>query len=584
MKRPWHVWSFFLVGLLLVLLTMGWFTAKVLELDTERQAMRRNAQVEERVRLSMWRMDSYLAPVIGTESARPYFVYNSFYPAGRAYTRMFAQLQPGEVLFPSPILRVPGRWSLLHFQLAPDGRMTSPQIPEGNMLDLAESGYLKQEEIAIARDRLGLLQKLASRQALEAHLPEGELSTGTGLASSSASLPGNQVSVGNEAMLDNDWNARNVAFQQASSVSTLSNDLSGARQQVRGGLMKPFWLGDQLVLARQVQVGNDRWIQGVWLDWPTIQADLVAHVADLLPEAALVAGPVPTRLTPQTQLASLPAHLLAGPVPVANGGGFTPLQVSLLLAWISVVLAAATAGAALFSAVSLSERRASFVSAVTHELRTPLTTFRMYTEMLDSGMVDQPDKLKQYFSTLHLEAERLGHVVENVLSYARLERNRYGAVLEPMEVGALLDRVQDRLAARAHQSGARWSVQLGEGAQSRVVRVDLAAVERILFNLVDNACKYGCQEPESPVMLDVKVDDRGVDFRVCDRGPGIPPNQVRRLFQPFEKAPENPSRASEGIGLGLALSRKLAGKMGGDLLALDTVERGACFILRLPAA
>lgn len=85
-------------------------------------------------------------------------------------------------------------------------------------------------------------------------------------------------------------------------------------------------------------------------------------------------------------------------------------------------------------------------------------------------------------------------------------------------------------------------------------------------------------------MLDVKVDDRGVDFRVCDRGPGIPPNQVRRLFQPFEKAPENPSRASEGIGLGLALSRKLAGKMGGDLLALDTVERGACFILRLPAA
>lgn len=582
MKRPWHVWSFFLAGLLLVLLTMGWFTSKVLELDSERLAMRRNAQVEERVRLAMWRMDSYLAPAIGTESARPYFVYSSFYPAGRAYTRMFAQLLPGEVLFPSPILKAPGPWSLLHFQLAPDGKMTSPQIPEGNMQDLAESGYLEQEEISLARDRLKRFQGLASRQALEAHLPAEELSQGTELASSTTVLPAAQETLRVEAMLDNDWNARNVAFQQASTVSTHNIDLSGARQQVRGGLMKPFWLNEQLVLARQVQVGDDRWIQGVWLDWPTIQADLVNHVADLLPEASLLAGPVPTELSPQTELASLPIHLLAGQVPVANGGGLSPLQVSLLLAWISVLLAAATAGAALFSAVSLSERRASFVSAVTHELRTPLTTFRMYTEMLDSGMVEQPDKLKQYFSTLHLEAERLGHVVENVLSYARLERNRYGAVLEPMEVGALLDRVQDRLAARVRQSAATWSVQLCDDAQGRLVRVDLAAVERILFNLVDNACKYGCQEPEAPVMLDVKADKKGVDFRVCDSGPGVPQNQLRRLFQPFEKAPENPSRASEGIGLGLALSRKLAGKMGGDLFALDTGGKGACFILRLP--
>ena len=81
-------------------------------------------------------------------------------------------------------------------------------------------------------------------------------------------------------------------------------------------------------------------------------------------------------------------------------------------------------GLVLGGALSLSERRGTFVSAVTHELRTPLTTFRLYTEMLDEGMVASGESQRNYMKTLRSEADRLGHLVENVLSFARLERGR----------------------------------------------------------------------------------------------------------------------------------------------------------------
>ncbi len=78
--------------------------------------------------------------------------------------------------------------------------------------------------------------------------------------------------------------------------------------------------------------------------------------------------------------------------------------------------------------MDLSERRRIFVSAVTHELRTPLTTFRLYTDMLADGMVSGEEKRRSYLERLRGEAQRLSHLVENVLFYARLESGRAGAV------------------------------------------------------------------------------------------------------------------------------------------------------------
>src|SRR6185436_17836640 len=144
----------------------------------------------------------------------------------------------------------------------------------------------------------------------------------------------------------------------------------------------------------------------------------------------------------------------------------------------------------LYGAVSLSERRGAFVSAVTHELRTPRTTFKMYSEMLADGMVTDEEKRKQYLGTLCSEANRLSHLVENVLAYARLERGSARRRVERVKLGALVERILPRLHERAERSEMKLVVDADDAALATIVHVDAAAVEQILFNLVDNACKY----------------------------------------------------------------------------------------------
>jgi len=128
------------------------------------------------------------------------------------------------------------------------------------------------------------------------------------------------------------------------------------------------------------------------------------------------------------------------------------------VAWACVLLAAAAVAGLLHGTVSLSERRADFVSAVTHELRTPLTTFKMYSEMLAEGMVQDEQKRRSYLSTLCAEANRLSHLVENVLAYARLRTRQRASRIEKIPLGDLLDRVQGRLLQRAERAEMRISI------------------------------------------------------------------------------------------------------------------------------
>jgi signal transduction histidine kinase len=116
---------------------------------------------------------------------------------------------------------------------------------------------------------------------------------------------------------------------------------------------------------------------------------------------------------------------------------------------------------------------------------------------------------------------------------------------------------------------------------------DATALEQIVFNLVDNACKYAagrCAEPVVRVTLESA--GRWISLRVCDSGPGISRRERSRLFRPFHKSADEAANSKPGVGLGLALSQRLAKALGGKL----TLEKpsaspvGACFVLRLPVA
>jgi signal transduction histidine kinase len=112
--------------------------------------------------------------------------------------------------------------------------------------------------------------------------------------------------------------------------------------------------------------------------------------------------------------------------------------------------------------------------------------------------------------------------------------------------------------------------------------VDPEAVGQILFNLVDNACKYAA----SGRAIDLRVTQGNGQVRlaVCDRGPGIDPQQARAVFHAFDRGSRRTGDSTPGVGLGLALARGLARKLGGDLTLDGSYRDGACFRLTLPVA
>ncbi len=624
MNRPWQVWLVFSAALALLLAVVAWVSATALALDRAETEARQQARLEEAGRLALWRMDSLVSPLIIQETLRPYFAYRSFYPAERAFDNVLNTAGAGELLVPSPLLTTATPYVRHYFQLTASGEISSPRAPDGDTLPLALGTYVSTDEIAATRQALTRLVALIEFDTLAAALPLDlpEPVVAVRLPPlEQAPAPQNEAlpqyaqtpSKGQQQQRSEvEAEARQRVAQQVydPQIANMGN-IFPAQEGVVTGAFRPHWADGELLLARRVRVGGAEVVQGCWLDWPALRAALLAEVRDLLPAAQLEPAIPHDQDQRQRLMAALPVRLVPGSLPEAAAAGLSPVQLSVALGWVCVLLAAAAVAVLLRGTLALSERRAAFVSAVTHELRTPLTTFRMYAEMLEGGMVPDPARHREYLATLHAEAVRLGHLVENVLAFARLERGRIQRRPEPVRLGELLDRVWPRLEDRARQAGLRLDAKLDAAQREWLVRADATGVEQVLFNLVDNACKYAAPQrsavtggdpwPADPaaasaggrgrIELTVAADAAGaagngragfVRTLVRDDGPGIAPADAARIFHPFHKSARDAADSKPGVGLGLALSRRLARAMGGDLRLVDGAGPGACFELRLP--
>ncbi|MEX2315739.1 MAG: HAMP domain-containing sensor histidine kinase, partial [Pirellulales bacterium] len=348
------------------------------------------------------------------------------------------------------------------------------------------------------------------------------------------------------------------------------------------GVSRPVWIGERLVLARRVEQAGKTLVQGCWLDWPKLKTRLLAEAVDLMPGADLVPVPTDIDVDPGRMLAGLPVRLVMNGTPAAASAISPTLRWALWIGWGALVLAAGAAAALLGGVMALSERRASFVSSVTHELRTPLTTFRMYSEMLARGMVPDAQRRQEYLHTLQREAERLTHLVENVLAYARLERGRRPNATDRPTPATLLDRIGPRLAQRAEHAGMVCEIEVNPSAADLAFTTDQGVVEQILFNLVDNAAKYACTADDRRIHVAADRNGRWLEFTVCDHGPGMPPRRRPSRIRPFAKSAEESAETAPGVGLGLALCARLARQLGGRLEIASAADGGAIVSLFLP--
>jgi signal transduction histidine kinase len=335
--------------------------------------------------------------------------------------------------------------------------------------------------------------------------------------------------------------------------------------------------GERLIFVRRVASGGRQVFQGMLADWARLSASLLAAITDpgIAGSARLRRVDEPGAGMTARMLTVVPAALEAAPPPVALPR-WTPGRTLLLVAWLALLATAALVAVTLRAALAFGDRRARFASAVTHELRTPLTTFRMYSEMLAKGMVTDPERQQRYLTTLQSESDRLARLVENVLGYARIEDGRFTARVERLTLGELVERVQPLLLQRAADAGAVLEVTAADAATP--LAVDSDAVGQILFNLVDNACKYG----RPPFWVTAELREGRARLAVRDHGPGIPSRCHARIFEAFDRGARQPGdNEIPGVGLGLALARGLARDLGGDLV-LETGSDGATFVLSLP--
>jgi signal transduction histidine kinase len=238
-----------------------------------------------------------------------------------------------------------------------------------------------------------------------------------------------------------------------------------------------------------------------------------------------------------------------------------------------------TAGDAFRRHLQIARLKTDLVAAVSHELRTPLTSMRVLVDGLLSDPAPDPGKTREYLGMMATENARLSRLIENFLTFSRLERNRhqfvFAAVPPAALVTAAIAAVGERLPAAAD-----FQAEIEPGLP--LVRADADAIVTALVNLLDNALKY---TPDDKRIVVRACRDAGmVMFVVQDNGIGIPVREHRRIFRRFYRVDPRLSGETTGVGLGLSIVDLIVRAHGGTITVKSASGSGSAFAMHLPCA
>ena len=228
----------------------------------------------------------------------------------------------------------------------------------------------------------------------------------------------------------------------------------------------------------------------------------------------------------------------------------------------------------------LENTRREFVANVSHELRTPLTLIKGFVETLQDGAKNDPQLTDRFLGTIEKHTDRLTFLIEDLLTISRLESGQIVLNQQPINLRESVERVLDDLESRAAE---RKIALNNEVADHLEVLADADRLQQVLFNLIDNAIKYGRAEGSVWISAD-PLEDHTVQACVRDNGPGIPSESVERVFERFYRVDKARSREQGGTGLGLAIVKHIIQSHRGEVWVQSELGRGSSFFFTLPTA
>ena len=251
-----------------------------------------------------------------------------------------------------------------------------------------------------------------------------------------------------------------------------------------------------------------------------------------------------------------------------------------ILVVVAMGLLSLLATGALRRSMALARLKNDLAATVSHELKTPLASMRVLIDtLLDSDRLNE-QTTREYLQLVASENERLSRLIQNFLTFARLEQRKHTFNFSSLPANQIADAAVDAVRERFSAPGCRLEVQAAPNLPS--ILVDPDALSTALINLLDNAWKYSGDIKH--IVLRASSENGQVEFAVQDNGVGIPQRETRRIFQSFYQVDKRLSRRGGGCGLGLSIVQSIVSAHDGHVAVSSEPGRGSTFTISLPAA
>ncbi|UCD53567.1 MAG: HAMP domain-containing histidine kinase [Phycisphaerales bacterium] len=246
---------------------------------------------------------------------------------------------------------------------------------------------------------------------------------------------------------------------------------------------------------------------------------------------------------------------------------------------IMVILAfGAVAAKAIGRQVKLNRLKNDFIATVTHELKTPLASMRVLVDTLLEGHYRDQQQVTEYLELISRENGRLSRLIDNFLTFSRMERNKQAFRIRAARPEAIAQAATEAVKTKFDRAACHLDVEIDDDLPE--VRADVDAMITVLVNLLDNACKYSYDDKR--IALRVTSENHSVCFAVSDNGVGIPRRAVKRIFKRFYQTDRSLARRAEGCGLGLSIAKFIIDAHGGTIGVESKPGQGSVFTVRLP--